>query len=144
MEKVGSERQAKHEDLIRRLREASQSVELELQADRKAVSDIEKEEDNIRFAFGKMNKPFLEMTMETGTRSMAESIEKRKLDISTESTLLPRQLFPKEVGTSETTDESPSSDKRMETIRQKTDARAEKLRSIIKEIKDSMRRRGSV
>jgi hypothetical protein len=95
MEKVGSERQAKHEDLIRRLREASQSVELELQADRKAVSDIEKEEDNIRFAFGKMNKPFLEMTMETGTRSMAESIEKRKLDISTESTLLPRQLFPR-------------------------------------------------
>ncbi|KAG7366662.1 hypothetical protein IV203_029332 [Nitzschia inconspicua] len=127
------------EGLAYRLQAALQMIELELKADQTMISHVRKKESIYRTVFAEMEKPFLETTMRKESQSKAG--ESLKLDLSMESILLPRELFP-----CERTDSKVSKSFRnikMDSARMNTDTRAEKLRTIMQEIKDSIHRRGS-
>jgi hypothetical protein len=133
--------------LKRRLETASQDVELELQGDREAVSAIEKREALYWCAFSEMEKPFLDRSdVETSRRQLiylAPNDDKLSISSSVESTLLPRELFPR-VAQKPILEEIKH--ERCTTNgykRQDKTAHAKKLREILEEIKASICRRGS-
>ncbi|KAG7352607.1 hypothetical protein IV203_008655 [Nitzschia inconspicua] len=134
------EGQQKLEGLTHRLLTGLQMIELELKADQTMISHVKKKESIYRTIFAMMEKSFLETTMRK--ESQSKDGESFNLDLSTESILLPRELFP-----FERTDSKVSKsfrDIKMDSARMKTDTRAEKLRTIMQETKDSIHRRGSM
>lgn len=129
-----AESHTKLEALIIRLQTASQAVDLELNGDEDAIAKIEEKERLYQAAFVALERLFLEATVNAVTERTVE-IDESKLDVSTESALLPRELFPVQ------TDEKRIIKKEgVDSIRQMTNALAEKLRTNMNGIKSSMRR----
>lgn len=124
-----AESHAKLEALIIRLQTASQAVGLELNVDEDVIDKIEEKERLYQAAFVALERPFLEATVNAVTERTVER-EDSELYVSTESTLLPRELFPIQ------TDEKQIIKKEgVDNIRHMSNARAEKQRTIMNGIK---------
>jgi hypothetical protein len=87
-------------DLERRLEAASQAVDAALEADKEAISTIEKREALYWCAFSEMETPLLDRRDVLNTKRhylilLAPNNDKLNMSSSVESTLLlPRELFP--------------------------------------------------
>jgi hypothetical protein len=134
-------------DLERRLDEAYQAVDWELQASKKAVSNIEKREVLYWCAFSEMETPFWDKSEVENTNQHLIVVDPKEDQnkSSEENALLPRELFPSKSATNNSLEEISSNNKpSKEAMRLNSNSHARKLREIMEELKSSMRRRSSL
>ena len=135
--------------LEKRIKEASNKVNMEMKKDHQMIDSLTKTEEKYLHKFQDLKKPCLAMAEHNNMKRMVDATEnhdslKDTSAISSDSTLLPRELFPQRTESNSSSNESSCDSKNHKKfVRKVTDLREEKLRKIMGNIKESMKRRES-